>query len=228
MQSLLPEVIHLPSSPTIRDRALIIADSASDQEVLDLAIRLVSVSGFTQWALAAALGELLIRRTASDGPDAAEAFINDFCALHGLKPKLRRELLAVHTFYPPDTRVYDLTYEHYRDAMLIASDGRPKALARATATLARAHDAGWSVSDMRRHARAAAAIETPTPPTQSSAFDDYHAVSAFAAFVHASLPTLASWTPERIALIASELHEAREFLDRLDALARLTSNARKP
>lgn len=220
MQTLLPDTIHLPCA-VIQDRALHISPDATDSDVLDLTTRLVSVAGYAHWALAAALGELLMRRTRADGAPAAESWLNEFCVAHGLKPKLRRELLAVHTFYPPDARTYDLTYEHYRDAMLIAADGKPRALPRALETLAAAHDARWSVSELRRHARASAAVETPTPPAQASAFDEYHAVEAFARFVHGSLPTLASWQPERIAIVRDELREVREFIDRLDALAGL-------
>lgn len=235
MQSLLPDTIHLPRA-VIRDRALLIDPNATDDDVLKLATRLVSVAGYAHWALAAALGELLMRKyraelSANSNPDtqdakdkahaAAESWLNEFCIAQGLKPKLRRELLAVHTFYPPDARTFDLTYEHYRDAMLIASDGKPRSLPRALDTLASAHDARWSVSELRRHARTAASVEAPTPPAQTALFDDYHAVEAFARFIHAALPRLASWTPDRIRLVHDELREVREFIDRLDALNRL-------
>jgi hypothetical protein len=221
MQSLLPDTIHLPCA-VIRDRALLIDPTATDDDVLHLASRLVSVAGYAHWALASALGELLMRRTRTDGAEKAESWLNEFCVAQGLKPKLRRELLAVHTFYPPDARTYDLTYEHYRDAMLISSDGHPKALPRALATLDLAHDNRWSVPELRRHARTANAVEPAQPATHESAtFDDYHAVSAFAQFVHAQLPVLASWEPERVRIVLSELHEVKEFVERLEALDRL-------
>lgn len=228
-QLLLADTIRLPCAQ-VHERTLEISASATDAEILELTHRLITVAGFAHWALAAALGELLMRKTAAIGADAAESWLNQFCVTAGLKPKLRRELLAVHTFYPPAQRQHDLTYEHYRDAMLIASDGRPSALPRALATLAIAHDNNWTVSELRRHARAAAATEqtsaTYTDATDFDAptFEDFRAVETFARFVHAELPRLSAWTHERAAIVRDELCEVREFLDRLDGIAALRRN----
>lgn len=213
--TLLAETLAIPHA-RLEPRALIIDDAASDQEVVNVALRLVAVAGHSQWALASAMFTLLDRK--------GESWLNEFCCAAGIHPKVRRELLAVHTFYPRESRTHALTYQHYRDAMLIVNDGKPKALQRATRHLADAQANGWTVSELRKHTRTAEATEKPAP--KQDEFASYEAVHAFARYARHELPSLSTWSAERVSVVLADLSDAIEFIDRLRAIKQLKSKQR--
>lgn len=211
--SLLETTLALPCA-SIAERCIDIRPDAHDDDVIALTQRLLAVSRFSSWALAGALFELLERK--------GESWLNVFCTANAIAPKLRRELLGVHTFYSPTHRTHALTYQHYRDAMLIVNDGKPKALQRATHHLAQAEAHGWSVSELRKHTRTATATQQPVE--EQEVFASYQSVHDFARYARHELPTLASWSAERVDLVLADLADGIELIDRLRELRRL----RKP
>lgn len=220
-QTLLTDTIRLPHAE-ISPRLLVIDTTASDADLMAITRRLMAVAGYAQWALATALDALLTRK--------GETWLNDFCITCAIHPKLRRELLAVHAFYPAPKRTLDLSYHHYRDAMLIVNDGKPKALDRALASLTTAHNNGWSVGELRRHARQATATthSTHTVSIQQD-FGAYECVHDFARYAHQELPRLATWSAERMALVLADLGDAPALIDqlrRLDAHYRKSTGVR--
>lgn len=209
-QTLLTETIRLPHAE-VSERKLLIDTTASDADLMGITRRLMAVAGYAQWALATALDALLTRK--------GETWLNDFCITCEIHPKLRRELLAVHAFYPAPKRALDLSYHHYRDAMLIVNDGKPKALDRALACLTTAHNNGWSVGELRRHSRQATRTEqqTPTNGIQQD-FGAYECVHDFARYAHQELPRLATWSAERVELVLTDLGDAVAFVEQLKRL----------
>lgn len=208
--SLLSQTLNLPHAQ-IAPRALSIDPNAADADLSTIAKRLIAVSEYSRWALASALATILKRK--------GERWLNEFCSNSGINPKLRRELLAVHAFYPPAQRTIPVTYYHYRDAMLIVSDGKPKPLQRALGCLALASTHHWSVSELRKHARGATATDKATP--KQDEFVSYRAVHDVARYARHELPSLASWTKERIDVVLDDLSDSIELVDRLRELKRL-------
>lgn len=213
MQAILAETLHLPPVAHMEDRVLTIDATASDADLINVTLRILAVAEHSQWALSSALHELHKRK--------GETWLNEFCASHRINPKLRRELIAVHTFYPPEKRQLGLTYGHYRDAMLAVNDGKPRALERASAHLQRAFDHSWSVSELRKAARAhEAPTARPDAPEQPGLLA-YQAVLDMARYAHAELPSMSRYTPARARLVLQDLGETIEFISRLQAIASL-------
>ena len=209
---LLEETIKLPRAK-IEAHGLTIDTAASDDDLMAIVHRLVAVGRNSQWALATALFELLERR--------GESWLNQFCIASGVSPKLRRELLAVHNFYPPEKRLLSLTYGHYRDAMHLVSDGKPKPLERALDCLGKAFENDWDVPALRKYAKRTTATEAHSAEERQGDFAAYAAVPAFSRFAKGELPRLSTWTKERIELVLTDLADGLEFVDRLRELAKL-------
>lgn len=190
-------------------RCIQISPSTPDEALIQAAERLTLVTDFSQWALAALLSELQARK--------GESWLNQFCDARGIHPKYRRELLWVHTFYPPSSRTIPLDYEYYREAQHQAYDGKTYSLPTALSHLSQAASSNWSVGQMRKTLRSSQAESIP-PPT--APLSDYQAVHSFARFAHQELPRLAQWSRERIKLTLSDLADAPHFLDQLRTLAK--------
>lgn len=209
-QTLLSDSLRLPHAE-VSERQLRIDTTASDADLMVITRRLVAVAGYARWALATVLDALLTRK--------GETWLNEFCITCEIHPKFRRELLAVHTFYPESRRKLDLSYHHYRDAMLIVSDGKPKALDRALACLTTAHNNGWTVGELRRHTRLATATPQHGQATAiQQGFGAYECVHDFARYAHQELPRLATWSAERVTLVLADMGDAPAFVDQLRRL----------
>jgi hypothetical protein len=149
-------------------------------------------------------------------PNKDETWAHEFSEAHDIDPKERREMLAIHTFYPPESRSIDLSYEHYKEAMLGIDDGKPDQLKRAVAYLESAVAHHWSHTGLRRHIRSSQATELPD--TTQSEFNGYGAIFDFRRYIqHQSTTPL---TPERARLLLNDIgQETLDFIDRLRSLS---------
>lgn len=201
---------------TLTKRTLEIPLSITDAQLPIVGSKLLSVRGCLKWAIGSVLSEMVTRKT-PPGKDPDETWANEFAEAHDIDPKERREILALHTFYPPHTRTLDLSYEHYKEAMLGIDDGKPKQLPRALAYLQTAALNHWSHTQLRRHIRSSQSTESPdtTPPQ----FQGYGIVFDFRRYIqHESAHPI---TPERARLLLNDIGEdTLQFIDTLRSMAK--------
>ena len=208
-QLTISQVVNLPGVQFTRN-SLVFAAQLADEAIPEIGRRIHLIRGFSKWAMGAVLAEMIRRR------DADETWANEFTAAIQMDPKERREILGVHTFFPPPARTINLSYEHYREAMWGVADGKPEALRRALDYLRRARDGDWSLSQLRLTIRREQATEQPDAPTQADLdLARYGAVFTFRAFAAAELPNAATLTPERAQMILSDLGDAPKYIDAL-------------
>lgn len=201
---------------TLTRRSLAIPESLTDAQLPQVGAKLFSVRGCIKWAIASVLDEMVARKTKL-GKDPDETWANEFAEAHDLDPKERRELLAMHAFFPVASRTLDLSYEHYREAMLGIDDGKPSQLKRALAYLQTAEINHWSHTQLRRHIRASQATEAPD--TSQTEFAGYGAVFDFRRYIQheAEHPI----TPERARLLLQDIgQDTIDFIDRLREVAK--------
>lgn len=206
-------LLDLPGcTPTKRGLTL----TVSDEQLPIVGSRLMAFRGWVKWGIGSVLGEMIDRtpKTKANEPD--HTWANDFADAHDLDPKERREILCVHTFYPPSSRTYDLSYEHYREAMLGVGPTNTDALSHASLYLAAAQSNNWTHTQLRRHIRSTQSTELPD--TTQTEFQGYSSIFDFRRYIlaQAAQPI----TPEQAKLILSDLGEdTLDYLDKLRAIA---------
>lgn len=196
---------------TLTKRTLAFPAALPDAQLPQVGSRLLAIRGCIKWALGSLLSEMTTRRT-TDPRNPDETWTNEFAEAHDIDPKERREIIAIHTFFPPDSRTHDLTYEHYKEAMLGVGDGRPNMLKRALAYLQTAAINHWSHTELRRHIRSAQAAESPD--TMQTEFTGYGAIFDFRRYMQkeAGHPI----TPERAKLLLNDIGpDTLRFIDEL-------------
>lgn len=200
---------------TLTKRSLAIPSTLTDAQLPAVGAKLLSVRGCLKWAIGSVLSEMISRKSTQKQTD--ETWATEFAEAHDIDPKERRELLAIHLFYPSDSRTIDLSYEHYKEAMLGIDDGKPNQLKRALAYLQTAALNHWSHTQLRRHIRSSQAQEFPD--TTQTHFQGYGAVFDFRRYIqHESQHPI---TPERARLLLQDIGEdTLSFLDTLRSLAK--------
>lgn len=193
--------------------SLAIPAQLEDEALPMIARRVCLVRGFSRWALGSILCEMVNRR---DGND---QWANDCANALQLDPKERREVMAVHLFFPANTRVPALTYEHHREAMWAVSDGHPTPLPRAITFLKQAVRDRLDVPQLRKVMRQAHTTEPTEHQTEAPGIGGYNAVFEFRRWCLAQRDTLRTMPKERAELILTDLGEAVAFIDSLRAIA---------
>lgn len=206
--------LELPGC-TLTKRTLKIPEAIADAQLPVIGSKLLSVRGCLKWAIGSVLSEMVSRKTPPN-KDPDETWAIEFADAHDIDPKERREILAIHTFYPPPHRTIELSYEHYKEAMLGIGDGKPKQLQRALAYLQTASLNHWTHTQLRRHIRSSQSIEQPDS-TQSE-FEGYSVIFDFRRYIqHESTHPI---TPDRARLLLQDIGlETLDFLDRLRTIA---------
>lgn len=235
-------------SETLRLRAEGVADftphgllfrpDVSEADLLIVGRRLFAVRSYVKWAMGSVFAAMVrvreARREASararkDEKNGTE-WAGEFAAAHQLDPKEYREMIGVFTFYRVGTdsgekalrELGSLSFEHYREAMWAVDDGQPQQLERAIAHLRHARDQRWTtVAPLRRYIRSSSATQTvePTQPELAA----YGAVFEFMRWAKRELDRVESYTPERAALILSDLGDST--LSYIDALRDIAKGA---
>jgi len=197
---------------TLTRRTLDIPATITDAQLPQVGSKLLSVRGCLKWAIGSVLAEMVTRKPKTKAGEPDESWANEFADAHDIDPKERREILAIHTFFPAELRTVDLSYEHYKEAMLGVHDNQPKQLQRALAYLQAAHAHAWTHTQLRRHIRSSQAQEKPD--TTQTAFAGYGSVFDFRRYMQqeAAQPI----TPDRARLLLADIGEdTLEFIDRL-------------
>lgn len=198
--------------------SLAIPAQLEDEALPMIARRVCLVRGFSRWALGAVLCEMVARRSRPGFPPDL-SWANDCADTLQLDPKERREVMAVHAFYPSAMRFTALTYEHHREAMWHADDGAATALRTALAYLQHAAKEHLDVPKLRAHMRRASTTERVEVQTESPAITAYNAVFDFRRWAVMQLASPESLTKERAAIILTDLGEGVALIDRLRAMA---------
>ncbi len=188
---------------------LTFSPACTDTQLINVGHRLMAVRSYLKWSLGSLLAEMADRRT-----EDAESWISDFCTAHALDPKDRREMVGVATFYRAATDLPPLSYEHCREAMWGAGGGAPGGLSRALGYLRIAHTDNLTYTQLRRLIRTQQAADTPPEPEQPN-LSGYSIIFDFMRYARTQLPSVASYTPERAALILHDLGDALAFIDAL-------------
>lgn len=194
--------------------SLAIPAQLDDEALPAIARRVCLVRGFSRWALGAILCEMVNRR---DGND---QWANDCADMLQLDPKERREVMAVHTFYPSAQRATSLTYEHHREAMWAVNDGQPSPLRRALAFLERAAREHLDVPQLRKAMRQAHTTERQEQQSEAPGITQYNVVFEFRRWCVSQLGSLEAMERTRAELILTDLGEAVAFIDRVRAIAK--------
>lgn len=236
---LVTDTLHLPTAPgvcRVGPRGLIFAPNATEADLLDVGHSLFAVRSYTKWALGSLFAEM--RRKRDERREDAKAGRNDiprevakaddggawsgeFALAHHMDPKEYREVIGVVTFYAGQEHIPGLDFEHYREAMWATDDGQPGGVSRAMGYLRVARERGLKVTEMRRYIRSSSATE-PSEPKQME-LAAYGAVFDFMRFAKRELDEVERYTPERAALILSDLGEST--LSYIDALREISSGA---
>lgn len=198
----------------IAPRNLTLLPDTTDAQLIHASTQLTTLTDYGNWGLASVLSALQTRK----GDD----WLSAHCEAIGLPAKKRRELLIVHTFYVE--RPYNLSYDHYREALLLTPPTAKNRLKHALESLKTASSQSLKLGPFRRHLRAS--LATHPPHQVESPIADYATALAFNRFAHRALPSISSWPKDRIALFLSDMSSAIELLDRLRSIHSLSTNAR--
>lgn len=207
---LLESSIRLPQV-TIERRGLSIPKKLATETLPQIGQKMLAIRNWLKWGFASLFTEMTARELKEAKPDTKSDSapetdrVSEFCDAAGIDPKEKRELLAIHAFYPPKHRIIDLSYEHYREAMWGVDDGKPQMLHRALAFLRLAKDNDWSVTELRRHIRKEGATETPEPRERQTEFSGYGAVFDICRWAAKEIEHVDSMEPEAAQQILTDL-----------------------
>lgn len=216
---LLETTLRIPGAHITR-RDLVFDPGIATDALPAIGGRILAVRGYGKWALGAVLCEMRGRGVANAGEtgDASGDWATHWADVNGVDPKERREIMGVYTFYPAASRTADLSWEHYREAMLGVCDGKPRALPRALDYLRLAEEQQLSVSGLRRHIRTAQATEQPT--AKQTEIAEYSAVFDFRRYAAREVKQIESYTKERAELVLADIgDETCAFIDALRRIA---------
>ena len=145
-----------------------------------------------------------------DDPNAKARTI---CEEQGMEQGAFYFYCAVGDIFPPNERIYELSFEHHKEAIQ-GSNGEPK---KAREWLKMALKNHWDVSELRmamRHANAEYHKDGKKPTGNG-----YSALLDATRWARTQAKELATYTPERAAAILGDVQPLREFISKLEAIS---------